>query len=306
MAKKVFADRAFNLLRAFEQVPTIMGLDLTRKKNDVWWGSYYLDGSPHPYRKDKMKVAVYDHNIWVHEEGGQSQSLATWLVNNGRAADYAEAYRILDCKSSPLDVCRFFEQKVKMVHYVPWSVVEAMAEFDLRKCPLFRWMCTLFPEDRVREVWKMYNVTTDTNGCAVFWYVDSDNRVAFDKRIAYMEDGHRNKNFFPPRTYRSADGFMARPYFGAHLVGNEQVNIVESEKSCLLATLAFGGTWIATGGKNNLRDVGDAKLYPDVDAFAEWSSKGDCVAWFKGWAECGPTSDIGDYIVWKLTNNQNN
>ena len=104
MANKKFTDRAFDLLRAFEQVPRIMGLDLTRKRNDLWWGGYYIDGSPHPYRKDKMKIAVYNRNIWVHEEGGQSLSLATWLVNNGRASDYADAFRILDCKSSPLDV----------------------------------------------------------------------------------------------------------------------------------------------------------------------------------------------------------
>ena len=301
MAKKVFTDRAFDLLRAFEQVPKIMGLDLTRKRSDVWWGGYYLDGSPHPYRKDKMKVAVYNRNIWVHEEGGQSQSIATWLVNNGRAADYADAYRILDCKSTPLDVCRFFEQKTNIVNYVPRSVVEAMAQFDLKKCPLFRWMCTLFPEDRVREVWKMYNVTTDTNGYAVFWYVDASGRVAFDKRIAYREDGHRDKNYFPPRAYRSADGFTARPYFGAHLVSEEPVNIVESEKSCLLATRAYGGIWVATGGKNNLKKAENARLYPDIDAASEWAEKGPVVEWWENWNEVGSTSDIGDMIVWNLT-----
>ena len=199
----------YNVLRAFEQVPSIMGLDLTRKRNDMWWGGYYLTGEQHSYRRDKMKVAIYNGDIWVHEEGGISQSLATWLVNNGRAADYREAYRILDCKGKPLDVQRFFEKRKVVASYVPRSVVDAMGQFDLRKCHLFRWMCTLFPEDRVREVWKMYNVTTDSKGNTCYWYVNGNNQVCFDKRILYLENGHRDKNYFPPREYRIAEGYTA-------------------------------------------------------------------------------------------------
>ena len=272
----------------------------------MWWGGYYLTGEQHSYRRDKMKVAIYNGDIWVHEEGGVSQSLATWLVNNGRAADYREAYRILDCKGKPLDVQRFFEKRKVVASYVPRSVVDAMAQIDLNKCPLFRWMCTLFPEDRVCEVWKMYNVTTDSKGLACFWYADSQGRVAYDKRVAYKEDGHRDKSFGGTREYRIADGFTARPYFGAHLVKDECVNVVESEKSALLGVLAYGGTWLATGGKGNLKDVGNAKLYPDYDARQEWhdktNGKAEVVEWWQGWSECSETSDIGDLIEWKIKN----
>ena len=295
----------YNVLRAFEQVPSIMGLDLTRKRNDMWWGGYYLTGEQHSYRRDKMKVAIYNGDIWVHEEGAVSQSLATWLVNNGRAADYREAYRILDCKGKPLDVQRFFEKRKVVASYVPRSVLDAMAQFDLRKCPLFRWMCTLFPEDRVREVWDMYNVTTDSQGLACFWFADSQGRVAFDKRVKYKEDGHRDKSFGGTREYRSADGFTARPYFGAHLVKEgEEVRICEEEKSALLYTLATSKVMLATGGKGNLKDVANAKLYPDYDAREEWSHKGSVVEWWQGWSECGDTSDIGDLIEWKIKHNQ--
>ena len=293
----------YNVLRAFEQVPSIMGLDLTRKRNDMWWGGYYLTGEQHSYRRDKMKVAIYNGDIWVHEEGGVSQSLATWLVNNGRVADYREAYRILDCKGKPLDVQRFFEKRKVVASYVPRSVVDAMGQFDLRKCPLFRWMCTLFPEDRVREVWKMYNVTTDSKGNAVYWFADSEGRIAFDKRVKYKEDGHRDKSFGGTREYRTADGFTARPYFGAHLVKeDEEVRICEAEKSALLYTLATSKVMLATGGKGNLKDVANAKLYPDYDAREEWERKGSVVEWWQGWSECGATSDIGDLIEWKVLN----
>lgn len=272
----------------------------------MWWGGYYLTGEQHSYRRDKMKVAIYNGDIWVHEEGGVSQSLATWLVNNGRAADYREAYRILDCKGKPLDVQRFFEKRKVVASYVPRSVVDAMGQFDLRKCPLFRWMCTLFPEDRVREVWKMYNVTTDTRGLACFWYADSQGRVAYDKRVAYREDGHRDKTFGGTREYRTADGFTARPYFGAHLVKEgEEVRICEAEKSALLYTLATSKVMLATGGKGNLKDVANAKLYPDYDAREDWASRAkeaQVVEWWQGWSECGGTSDIGDLIEWKVLN----
>lgn len=301
MAKKKYNSLSYNIFAAFERVPEIMGLDLTRKKNDMWWGGYYLTGEQHAYRRDKMKVTIYSGDIWVHEEGGVSQSLATWMVNNGRASNYRDAYDILADIRKPLEIYRAFEGKDKISKYVPRSVVDAMAQIDLRRCSLFRWMCTLFPEDRVREVWKMYNVTTDSQGLAVFWYADSEGRICYDKRVLYRYDGHRDKTFGGTREYRTADGFTARPYFGSHLVRDgESVNIVESEKSCLLATLAYGGVWLASGGKGNLKDVANAKLYPDIDAINDWSHKGSVVEWWQGWNECGETSDIGDLIEWEI------
>lgn len=303
MTRKKYAP-TYDINRAFERVPEFMGLDLTRKRNDLWQGGYYINGQPHQYRRDKMKVTSFQGDIWVHEEGGMTQSLATWMVNNGKAANYRDAYQVLECRKRPLEVYKVFDRRATKASYVPWSVVESMKQFDLRGCALFRWMCTLFPEDRVRKVWDMYNVTTDSQGLACFWYADSEGRIAYDKRVAYKEDGHRDKSFGGTRAYRTSDGFTARPYFGAHLVGDSEVNIVESEKSCLLATLALGGTWIGTGGKGNLKDVSNAKLYPDYDAIGEWERKGEVVEWWQGWSACGDTSDIGDMIEWKITNNK--
>ena len=149
----------------------------------------------------------------------------------------------------------------------------------------------------------MYNVTTDSQGNAVYWYVDAEGRVCYDKRCRYGEDGHRDKSFGGTRAYRTSDGFTARPYFGAHLVKEgEEVRICEAEKSALLGALALGGTWLACGGKNNLKDVANAKLYPDYDAREEWERKGSVVEWWQDWHEVGATSDIGDLIEWKVKN----
>jgi hypothetical protein len=88
----------------------------------------------------------------------------------------------------------------------------------------------------------------------------------------------------------------------------EEVNIVESEKTALACACYLGGTWLAVGGKNNLKDVANAKLYPDYDARQEWfdrtNGKAEVVEWWQGWSECGETSDIGDLIEWKIRHNQ--
>lgn len=297
----------YDVFRAFENVPDIMGLDLTRKNRSLWYGACYMNGENHAFRKDKIKVNIYNRDIWVHEEGGSSIPLAQWLVQYGRASDYREAYDILEDKMKPLQNFTFVKKSILISQYVPKSVVVAMKQFDLRKCALFRWMCTLFAEDDVREVWDMYNVTTDSKGLAVFWYADDDGRIAFDKRVKYKEDGHRDKSFGGTREYRTADGFISRPYFGAHLVkDSDEVKICESEKSCLLATLAYGGTWLATGGKTSLKTIyTNSKLYPDYDAVIDWRRKGgEIVEWWQGWDACGKTSDIGDLIEWSIKHKQ--
>ena len=289
-----------DLARIFERVPEIMGLDLNRRTTRRWEGGYYLNGQRHSYRKDKMKITPYQGMIWVHEEGGVSVSLPTWLVNVGRAVDYRDAYRILKGEQQPIIHHTEHIFKEHKTIYVPQSVLDAMKGFDLRTCPLFRYMCTLFPEERVREVWDMYNVTTDSNGLAVFWYVDADGRIAYDKRVRYLYNGHRDKSFGGTREYRTKDGYRARPYFGAHLVKDGEVNICEAEKSALLCALEFNGVWLATGGKNNLKDVGaQAKLYPDRDAAEEWSQKGSVEEWWRDWSACGEHSDIGDYVIYR-------
>lgn len=295
-----------DLARIFERVPEIMGLDLHRRTTRRWEGGYYLNGQRHSYRKDKMKITPYQGMIWVHEEGGVSVSLPTWLVNVGRAVDYRDAYRILKGEQQPIQHHTEHIFKEHKTIYVPQSALDAMKGFDLRTCPLFRYMCTLFPEERVREVWDMYNVTTDSRGNTCFWYVNGDNKVCFDKRISYLENGHRDKNYFPPRIYRMADGYNARCYFGSHLINNyDTVRICESEKTCLIYTLATSKIMLATGGKGNLKDVDNsALLYPDYDAISDWQSKAksedNIVNWWLKWNNCNETSDIGDLIVDKI------
>ena len=164
----------------------------------------------------------------------------------------------------------------------------------------------MFPEKRVREVWDLYNVTTDSHGNAVYWYVDQNGKILYDKRISYKEDGHRDKNFFPGRQYRVADGYTGKCYFGACVPDDgKKAFVCESEKSALLAHLYYGGRrFLATGGKGNLREIEpNMLLVPDMDARMEWEEKGEVFPWWEKWgipvSEIPEKADIGDMIEWK-------
>lgn len=300
MAKKKEYINDIDWIRVFQRVPEITGLDLTLR-GKAWEGRYYINTEPHPYKQDKLKIKLYDGCVWLHEQGGPSMSLPTWLTQHGGANDYKHAFEIIRGKDKPLTQRPEFVAKKEQINYVSPDVLQGAKAYDLNKCTLFRWMCTLFPEADVRRVWDMYNVTTNNRGEAVFWYIDAEGRVCYDKIMRYLESGKRDKAYGGSRKFKTADGYTARPYFGAHLVEKGlPVNIVESEKSCLICCLYYGGVWLATGGKTNLKDVPDeCVLWPDIDAIPEWQGKGNVKEWWLG-ETVEEHDDIADLIVRKL------
>lgn len=299
--------KLIDMYGVMQNVPKITGLDLEWKK-DSWEGKYYLNGEPHPYKKDKLKVKFWEHgkgcSIWLHEQGGESMSLQNWLQRYGGAADWKEAMDMMRCKSNVnkelLDVIRSEERK-KECMYISKGKYEACSMYELERCPLFLWMCRLFGERKVREVWKRYHVTTDGRGLAVFWYTDSEGRICYDKRMRYRHDGHRDKTFGGTRTYKTDMGYTARPMFGEHMIKDGmEINVLESEKSVLVAACRYPDKlFVGTGGKNNIRSVdGNMVLYPDMDAISEWSAKGARICeWWMDDCEVGEHDDFADSIV---------
>lgn len=187
------------------------------------------------------------------------------------------------------------------LRYVSPDILDGAKRFDLHKCNLFNWMCRMFPEEKVREAWDLYNVTTDSRGNAVYWYVDQQGRILYDKRILYKPDGHRDKSFFPGRQYRVAEGYTGRCYFGANVPSDgRKTFICESEKSAILSFLYYGRRFLASGGKANLREVEPGMLLcPDMDARIEWEEKGEVWPWWEKWpaGEAVPDhADVGDLI----------
>ena len=296
---------AYDPAVALQNAPKLMGMELVRHGQGLQ-GGYYLNGDRHSYRKDKLKVFISRGSVWVSEEGGRCVSFPQWLIEFGGAADYKEAIKMINGQPQVLEWHREFREKKQELRYVDADVMRGAKAWPLEKCSLFRWMCGMFPEDRVRDAWDKYNVTTDSHGNCVFWYVDQDGRILYDKRILYKEDGHRDKDFFPGRQFRVADGYTGRCYFGACVPDDgKKAFIVESEKSALLASLYYGGRrFLATGGKGNLREIEpNMMLVPDMDARMEWEEKGEVWPWWEKWGipigEIPDHADIGDMIVAK-------
>lgn len=289
--------------RVFARIPEIMNLDLIFRRN-AWEGKYYITGEPHAYKRDKLKVKLR-RGIWVHEQGGESMTLVSWLVEYGGCDSYKQAFEVIRGNDMPVSDFHF-TPKIQNVKYVPKSYLESMKGCPLELCPLFRWMSWLFGNDRTREEWERYNVMTDEKGNAVYFYINREGHILHDKRIRYNLDGHRDKSCGCSRRYKVGDGFSGRCFFGEHLISDDTVlNIVESEKTALIASTYFGekkGLWIATGGKTQIKsllpNIKDRKfrLFPDIDAVDEWAEYGDIVEWWKG-REFSEHSDVGDLVV---------
>ena len=294
----------FDVYRVFEHLPDIVGLDLVRH-GDKWQGGYYLNGDMHEWRKDKLKIYKWNNNIWLKEEGGDSLSLIKWLCQYGGVESVPRALEMLENRN--LSISFDHKRREREVKYVGGDVLAGYKRFDLRKCALFCWMSGLFGEDRVRECWDRYNVTTNQYGDAVFWNVDEKGRILHDKVMRYLPNGHRDKSFGGYREYRSGDGYNGRCYFGAHLVGSEgEILVTESEKSALVLHLYTGEKVVATAGKSNMRDFNRRFiLYPDMDAFAAWRATGNAVVeWYRDWGidKVPEKADICDMIEWKIRN----
>lgn len=288
---------------ALRNTPKLLGMELVQHGQGLQ-GGYYLNGDKHAYRRDKLKVFISRGSVWISEEGGRCLSLPQWLIEFGGAADFKEALGMINGESQAISWNREVRQKAEQkVQFVDPAALEGARQYDLGKCALFRWMCTLFPEERVRKAWALYNVTTDSHGNAVFWYVDQEGRILFDKRILYKEDGHRDKSFFPGRQYRVGEGYSGKCYFGACVPDDgRKTFIVESEKSALLGHLYYGRRFMATGGKGNLRTIEPGMmLCPDMDARIEWEERGEVLHWWEKWGipadQIPDHADIGDMIV---------
>ena len=302
----------YDPLAALTGAGRIMGLELTPCGENKLCGPYYLDGEPHPWRKDKMKVFISRGCVWVAEEGGRCISLPQWIIEFGHAADWREALQIIKSGSGAFvwDGQRKHVSGNGETRYVPQDALRGAKGYVKAISPLFCWMCSLFPQERVVEVWDRYNVTSDFQGRTTFWYVDGAGRICHDKKIFYKLDGHRDKQKPMGREYRVADGYSARCLFGAHLIPEKgDICCVESEKSALICALAYPDKcWVATGGKSNLRGVNDRfVLYPDLDAVEDWAGKGGRMEeWWLDW-ELDPLSrpdnaDFADMIVWRIEN----
>lgn len=147
-----------------------------------------------------------------------------------------------------------------------------------------------FGVDSVNDVFSRYKVGCLGKESAVFWYSDKDGNVCHDNRIRYGANGHRKKETHAFRKFTTGEGFTYRGYFKPFLgdyCSDAITCMVESEKTAIIASMAFGNgfIWIACGGMNQIGNKlpKNVILFPDFDnkAISLWGDKGRVARWWE-------------------------
>lgn len=180
----------------------------------------------------------------------------------------------------------------------------------------------------------------ETHDFTMFWQIDEQFRVCNAHFMKYKEDGHRikDKDQYPTtwlhaRMKRSSVGRFdedkeekAFCLFGLHrMVSNPNavINIVESEKTAIIMSIAYGCTsrqiWMACYGLGNLTNKNELLrplieanrrivLYPDHDGVEDWIAAKNMIGYknlsvktdpvTKWWVpEDGDRADIADIVI---------
>ena len=168
-------------------------------------------------------------------------------------------------------------------------------EREMYKDNLFKFLCSKFNVDEVKSVFNKYIVrSTDKKwkNSTVFYQRDIEGRYRTGKIISYNgSDGKRIKEPFS-RIYWMHNFVTKYKFeleqclFGEHLLESFDSNkgdiyLVESEKTCLIASLQFkNDLFIATGGLSNLNrkklkvlDGYRVEALPDKGGYNLWKEK---------------------------------
>lgn len=224
---------------------------------------------------------------------------------------------------------------------IPREWVKRTMEIDNT---LVGWIPTLgwdsVQRDRISEALWLYCIGGWRDGRTVFWMIDQNGIPRAAKMMRYKADGHRDKSRNPGWIYNQ-DGCreickpdeheILKPLFGMHLLKRyprATVKIVESEKTALLMSIAYGNhaghVWMACGGLENLNreklkpiieQKRDIILYPDRDGIAKWKAKAenlhydrvtvDCKPVTEWWRpEDGEKADIADVVIRMINNSK--
>ena len=222
--------------------------------------------------------------------------------------------------------------------YIALSMIGKMGDHD----PLIKWICSLRWDSaqaaRIEHSIASYAIGHSKWGHTIFWQIDEKQQVRTGKMMLYQEDGHRARKAPYNFDYVHAALFRDKRYpqydedkfevkqclFGQHLLNawpDATINIVESEKTALLMSIAHGNNaasiWMACGGlyaltKERLAPLieGHRKivLFPDRDGITDWTNKAALLDYdnisvnsdivTKYWMPCdGEKADIADVVI---------
>ena len=187
-------------------------------------------------------------------------------------------------------VVRDFKYEPPITTFLPSNYITDRKHKD----KLFYYLSELYGETRVKNVFDMYNVrSTDAKWVesTIFYQTDLENNTRTGKIILYDNlTGKRVKEpyshiYWVHNKVKEFDFVLEQCLFGEHLLDNYdnagQIYLVESEKTCLIASLHYPeDLWLATGGLSNLSPKKlevlkgyDVQAIPDKGAYEYWKKK---------------------------------
>lgn len=142
-------------------------------------------------------------------------------------------------------------------------------------------------KEALEEVKNKYKIGTSKKwkGATVFWQIDENFNVRTGKLMLYNKiTGKKSKVNWVHSVLKLKDFNLKQCLFGLHLLNSDktkQIAIVESEKTAIIASIAFPEfIWMATGGLGNLKyeliePLTNRKviLFPDAGCYDLWNDK---------------------------------
>ena len=105
---------------------------------------------------------------------------------------------------------------------------------------LYKSLLTKYSQDQLEAICCKYFLGGTRTGEVLFWSLNLDWNIVNAKQMKYTKEGKRDKTTVPKTLYTKENGY-GQSLFGSHLIKNctGTINIVESEKTALIAALSF-------------------------------------------------------------------
>jgi hypothetical protein len=255
------------------------------------------------------------HGIWLYKDFGCESGLhAIDFIVQYKKVSFKEAVAIAADQTS----VSFPSAKTKRKEVITLYPSQDQVQRSLDKTDsVFHKFClSLGISGQHLTKWR---VGVSENGRTDFHFVDSTGVTRNIKTMAYLPDGHRDKNIYPYSLQHKSDHERySMCFYGEHLLSGDpssSVCIVESEKSAVIASWFYPQyEWIATGGlsgaqradyeRNRLADGRKVFVLVDADpnrkvpkAFTILQQLGGAVNTVDLYPERRDNTDIADYII---------
>jgi hypothetical protein len=159
----------------FASLSTFTGLPIRLHRNR-WVGACRYNGESHS-RRDKLVARLRNGKIQLIEQGQPPLTLWDWLLQYGGCTTNREVLaRLTETAYASTDMS-YEAEPAKAKHIQASMVAPTLGRYS---DTLFTYLCTLFPEARVRDAYDLYQVGSH-HAKTVFWYANFHGEFCFDK-----------------------------------------------------------------------------------------------------------------------------